>query len=120
METAKTSEGDYARNYKVGAVLFNRKGIVLERRTNVLKTHTTLHSFSDYPYLHAESYCLISHGLNRCTEDLKLLVVRVRKPNDQLTMAKPCTVCQKFIKKTTKINQVFYSNWNGEIECLSL
>lgn len=81
--------------------------------TNNAKTHPALLPFTPWPYLHAESNCLIHHGLAN-SEGLDLLVIRVLKSGD-LSMAKPCNVCTKLIKYA-KIKNVYYSDWLGEIQ----
>lgn len=81
--------------------------------TNNAKTHPALLPFTPWPYLHAESNCLIHYGLDNC-EDLALLVIRVLK-SGELSMAKPCEVCTKLIKYA-KIKNVYYSDWNGDIQ----
>lgn len=103
------------RNYKVGAVLFNKRRI-LSGKPNSYKTHTALHKISKYPHLHAETHTIISYGLDNCS-GLALLVTRVRQPNNQLTMAKPCSVCQELIHNVN-IKECYYTDWNGNIQCL--
>ena len=101
--------------FKVGAILFNRNRII-KAKTNVLKTHPILSSFTSWPFLHAETNCLISHGLDNC-KGLSLLVVRTNKKGTKLNMAKPCYVCEQLIYNSG-IKHTFYSDWNGEVKCL--
>lgn len=104
-------------SYKVGAVLFNKKGKVLVAKNNSYKTHPNLKDFTAYPHLHAESSCILHMGLDNC-HGLNLLVTRIRNPNATLTMAKPCPVCYNIITKVG-INKLYYTNWQGQLECLS-
>ena len=104
------------RNYRVGAVLFDKRHRVYAAKCNSYKTHPILSSFTAYPHLHAESSCILHHGLDNCS-GLALLTVRVRHPNNQLTMSKPCKVCQNVISKVG-ISSVFYSDWTGNIQKL--
>lgn len=114
-KTAQNSEGVGPNfNYKVGAILFKKKRL-LKAKSNSYKTHPSLRHFTPFPHLHAESACIFSNGLDNCS-GLNLLVVRVRQPNNQLTMAKPCKVCTALISDVG-INKVWYSNWNGELIC---
>lgn len=104
------------RNYRVGAILFDKRGNIHASKSNSYKTHPILASFTKYPHLHAESSCILHRGLDNC-DGLSLLTVRVRNPNEQLTMAKPCKVCQSIIEKVG-IKEVFYTDWNGKLICL--
>jgi tRNA(Arg) A34 adenosine deaminase TadA len=112
---ALTSSGVSGGKFRTGAILFN-KTKVLEAKANVLKTHPKLSIFTQYPYLHAESHCILSHGLDHCT-DLQLLVVRVLADNTSLSCAKPCQTCQNLLE-IAQVKRVYYSDWNGGIKCL--
>lgn len=114
-QIALLSPGTGKRNsYKVGAVLFKGKTIY-EARHNSLKTHPALRKYSAFPFLHAESSCILSHGMDHC-DGLNLLCVRV-SASQELTMAKPCNACEA-LSKHVGLKHVYYSNWKGEIECL--
>jgi len=102
-------------NYRVGAVLFDRSHRILQSRTNSYKTHPTLARYSRWPFLHAESSCLIHHGLDHC-DGLSLLVTRV-SASGRPTMAKPCSCCEELIKDSN-LKFVYYTDWNGAIQCL--
>lgn len=113
---ALSSEGVGAnKNYKVGAILFRKKRIITAK-ANSYKTHTALAKLTKYPHLHAETNCILSQGLDNCN-DLSLLVLRVRRPGIQLSMAKPCPICTELIHQAG-LDKVYYSDWNGEIKCL--
>ena len=99
-------------NSRMGAVLFKASRILcLDHNKN--KTHPMLQGLYKYPVLHAESSVLIRYGLDNC-KNLNLLIVRINS-KDQLTMAKPCSSCQSFIK-LAKLKRVYYSDWQGEIK----
>jgi len=118
MEVALKGVGTGTRRcYRVGAVLFNRRGI-LRAKSNSYKTHPLVLKYSKYPYLHAEAHCLVSHGLDNC-EGLDMCVVRLHKDDRTLSMAKPCDCCSSLLKYAG-INKVYYSNWTGIIECSTL
>lgn len=111
-----SSEGVGKRNsYRVGAILFE-KNRILEARTNSRKTHPALAKFTKWPYLHAETSCLISHGLGNCT-GTSLLVLRMHRDNTTLSCAKPCPVCEGLLE-LSGVKRVYYSDWNGDIKCL--
>lgn len=113
---ALASDGIGKRNsYRVGAVLFNRNGIISARH-NSRKTHPKLAKFTEFPFLHAESSCILHAGLDNCS-DSTLLVVRVLKDGRTLSCAKPCDTCMKMID-LAGISKVYYSDWNGEFKCL--
>lgn len=109
IKTAKETDG--LRNFKLGAVLFD-KGVIINAKGNTRKTHPGLRYYTNWPILHAESRCILSHGLDNCN-GLELLVVRINKAG-LLTMAKPCPVCQELVSDV-KIKRVWYSDWEGRI-----
>ena len=114
--TAKAGPGIGRRgNFKVGAVLYDGPR-VLQARFNEYKTHTILSRFSNFPHLHAESSCLIHHGLDQCS-DLDLLVVRIGFNDSRLLNSRPCSVCSKLILYS-KLRNVYFSNEKGDIEKL--
>jgi|TARA_Y100000034_G_scaffold100459_1_gene123791 deoxycytidylate deaminase len=45
-------------------------------------------------------------------------VIRFKK-NGNVTMAKPCLYCQKFLRQYG-VKKVYYTNWNGEWDTLKL
>lgn len=98
-------------NYRVGAVLFNGKTVYAAKH-NQLKTHTKLARYSSFPFLHAESSCILSHGISNC-HGLDLLCVRITAKG-KLTMSKPCEACTTLISESG-IRRVYYSNWEGVI-----
>ena len=109
---ALASPGTGKRNsYKVGAILFKGKNIYAARH-NELKTHPKLSKFSEFPFLHAESNCVISHGISH-SHGLDLICTRVLA-DGSLTMSKPCPVCETFLDHAG-IRKVFYTNWEGEV-----
>jgi len=109
IKTAKETEG--LRNFKLGAVLFD-KGVIINAKGNCTKTHPGLRHYTPWPVLHAESRCILSHGLDNC-DGLELLVVRINKTGN-VTMARPCDVCGELIKDVG-IKRVWYSDWEGRI-----
>lgn len=90
---------------------------VCTSKANALKTHPKLAEFSRFPFLHAESHAIISHGLERCN-GLDLLVVRVMRGTSGLGCAKPCPVCLALCQNVG-IRNIYYSDWDGEIKVLS-
>ena len=102
--------------FRVGAVLLER-GRIINAKSNSYKTHPLLTKYTEWPFQHAESACIIANGIDNC-EDMDLIVTRVDKRNN-LTMAKPCDSCQALMRDAN-INKVFYSNWKGEFECLQI
>lgn len=99
-------------NFRLGCILFDKRGKVVKARTNSMKTHPKLTSLTEFPFLHAEQACILSQGIDNC-DGLSLMVVRVRK-DSSLANAKPCSTCEKVIK-LTGIKKVFYTNDLGEI-----
>ena len=114
-KVALKSEGVGRRQgYRVGSVLFDKRKRILSCRCNSYKTHPILSEFTCYPHLHAESAVVLHRGLDNCG-GLSILTVRIKHPNAQLTMAKPCEVCYNLLSKVG-IKDIYYTNWKGEIE----
>jgi tRNA(Arg) A34 adenosine deaminase TadA len=76
--------------YRIGACLM-RGDEVLEVRHNSYKTHPYLAKLTQYPHLHAESHCMLAHGIDRC-HGTTMYVVRVLR-DGSVANAKPCEVC---------------------------
>jgi tRNA(Arg) A34 adenosine deaminase TadA len=104
------------KNFKVGAILF-KKNHIYAARSNSYKTHPHILLYSNYPYLHAESACILSHGLDNCY-GMDLMVTRMLR-NKQLCMAKPCEACMSLIKDVG-ISNVYFTNWEGDLTHVAL
>ena len=102
------------KRYKLAAGLFERNKLIAVKG-NSLKTHPLQLRHSPYPHLHAESHCIIHHGLDNCA-DYNLLVLRVLT-SGRLTMSYPCDHCLNLIRHVGIAN-VYYSDWNGDIQCI--
>lgn len=116
--TALSSEGTGPRNFaRLGAVLFDKAGRVLTAKTNSMKTHPILARYTPYPNQHAETACLLGHGLDNCN-GTHMMVVRVRMDNSP-AMAKPCNVCQKMLR-VAGVNRVYYTDIHGNINQMEM
>lgn len=103
--------------FKIGAVLFGSRGVV-NAKHNSYKTHPMLTKYTNFPFLHAETACILGEGLDHC-HGLDLIVVRLFNGSNSLALAKPCNVCQEVIKEAG-LRNVYYSNNNGKIEKLEM
>jgi len=66
---------------------------------------------------HAETNCIIQIP-RFARKKVKLYVARFLK-NGDVSMAKPCEICQKFlVKEGIDLRNVFYSTWEGKWERL--
>jgi deoxycytidylate deaminase len=101
--------GRSGKSFRLGAVIVDRRRVLMARH-NCLKTHTKLSSYSPWPFLHAESYAILSLGLENC-EGKSLYVVRVQR-DGKLGIAKPCHSCNRLIKDVGIAN-VYYSTYEG-------
>ena len=104
-----------SRNFKVGAILFDKRHRILNAKHNSYKTHPFLTRWTKYPFLHAESSCILGYGLDN-TDGLSLLVVRIRR-DLRLSMARPCVTCSQ-LASLANIKNIYYSDWNGDIKCV--
>lgn len=94
--------------YHVGAVLV--KGSVLARKSN-MPTREGMAGVC------AEE-ALLRHPPKKGRIGSKVYVARVTKQGE-VTMAKPCKKCQ-LILKNKKVKKVFYTDWEGKWQELSL
>ena len=83
--------GKHKTSYRIGACL-TRGDEILEVRHNSYKTHPYLAKLTKYPFLHAESHCLLAHGIDNC-DGTTIYVVRTLRDGTPAN-AKPCDVCQ--------------------------
>ena len=99
-------------NNRLGAVVFGKRKTTVG--WNSYKTHPKLRHY-EYPCLHAEAHAMIKHGLDNCL-GCDILVTRILR-DGSLTMAKPCNECQQLMR-SHGIRQVYYTDWNGDIQVL--
>lgn len=112
-QVAKAGPGVGKNNqFKLGACLVDRRGRIVTSKHNEYKTHPILARFTEYPCLHAESNCIISHGLDNC-HGLELYVCRVRH-DGSLAMSKPCETCEALMREVG-ISRVYYTTGTEEI-----
>ena len=101
------------RTYHVAAVL-KRKSRIVKIGENTSKTHPRFkRQYSDgswASHMHAEMNVLRFAQPGDTIE-----VVRFRKCDHKMTMAKPCEICMSEIKKSG-IKKVRYTNWEGNWE----
>jgi tRNA(Arg) A34 adenosine deaminase TadA len=110
-EAAKATQG--IKRYKLGACLYDKRGRIINAKGNLRKTHPALLRFTEHPYLHAETHCVVSHGLDNC-DGLRLFVLRL-DASGQPTMAKPCDVCLS-IGRLVGLSSIGYTDWKGEVQ----
>lgn len=92
-------------NFRIGAVLFSGNHVISAKH-NELKTHPKLARYSPWPFLHAESSCILHAGFD-ASHGVDLAVSRVKR-DGSVALAKPCTVCQAVIRQAG-IRRVFYT-----------
>jgi tRNA(Arg) A34 adenosine deaminase TadA len=113
---ALTGEGiGRRRSIKHGAILFDKRERVVCAKFNSYKTHPYLARHSLFPHLHAESACILHHGLDNCSR-LNILVIRIRRDNS-ISSSLPCDVCNGLIKEA-QIKKCYYSTESGDINVL--
>ena len=105
--------------FRLGAVLVKSGNSISTGFNNMRKTHPLQQKFADRNHytmgLHAEVACAIGVSA-KDLEGADLYVVRLLK-NGAVAMAKPCSVCEKFIHDVG-IRRVYYSNAEGKMEAL--
>lgn len=100
--------------YRIGAVLINN-GIVLAKNYNKLKTHPKMLEYSEYPYVHAESACLLSlKNINlKDYKNLTMYTARVTL-NGRIAIAKPCCDCIKMMKDYNVKSAIYTTKYGIE------
>ena len=105
------------RTYHVAAIL-RRKGDVIKVGENTDKTHPRFKRQYDdgtwASHMHAEM-----NVLRFAQPGDEIEVMRFSKCGHYMTMAKPCPLCQKELKKAG-IKKVKYTNWDGSWEFLKI
>lgn len=114
MASSGVGGGKNRSRFKLGAVLMDHQ-LPITAKCNSLKTHPYLARFTPFPFLHAESATILSHGLENC-KGLDLYVVRI-KANGSLGLAKPCTTCTQLINYVG-IRNCYYSTDKSTMENL--
>jgi deoxycytidylate deaminase len=101
------------RTYHLAAIL-RRNGKIVKIGENTNKTHPRFkRQYADgtwASHMHAEMNVLRFSQPGDIIE-----VIRFKKKDVNFTMAKPCNLCQKEIRKAG-IKRVRYTNWEGEWE----
>lgn len=107
---AKNLAINNGRTYHLAAIL-KRNGKVIKIGENTNKTHPRFkRQYKDgtwASHMHAEMNVLRFSEPGDTIE-----VMRFSPCGENLTMAKPCRICMKFIKEA-KIKKVKYTDWNG-------
>jgi tRNA(Arg) A34 adenosine deaminase TadA len=106
---------------RVGALVLDKKGTIISKGCNsYTKTHPqqALAAFTvgkpKQIFLHAEIDTLV-----RCREDPHTILVCRLRPNGQVALAKPCSVCMSAIEKSgCKI--VYYTTDDGDFENIEI
>ena len=107
--------GGYGGSFQHGAALYGHANRLIIAKGNLLKTHPKLVEFSEFPFLHAESRVILSHGMDQC-HGLNLAVIRISN-GCGFTMSRPCAACMALIHQVG-IKEVYYSDYMGEMKCL--
>jgi tRNA(Arg) A34 adenosine deaminase TadA len=107
---AKNLAMNNGRTYHIAAILKRGKDVIrIGENTNKTSPKFT-RQYKDgswASHMHAEM-----NVLRFAKPGDTLEVMRFSPINEELTMAKPCSICMKFIKKA-KIKKVRYTDWNG-------
>lgn len=98
--------------FLVGAILVNGSNIVSKGHNKPSKTHRLVYwnhdkDHPEFARMHAEIDALINVS-KTISEKCTLYVVRLRKSDNSLAIAKPCDMCMEVIK-AMKIKKVIYS-----------
>jgi deoxycytidylate deaminase len=114
---AKNLAMSNGRTYHLAAIL-RRNGKVIRIGENTNKTHPRFkRQYADgswASHMHAEM-----NVLRFAEPGDEIEVIRFSKYNHLWTMAKPCFLCEREIKKSG-IKRVRYTNWSGEWEVLDM
>ena len=105
------------RTYHIAAIL-RRNGRVVKIGENTNKTHPRFkRQYEDgswASHMHAEM-----NVLRFAQPGDEIEVIRFKKCSHEFTMAKPCEICEKELRKSG-IKRVRYTNWDGQWEEMKL
>ena len=97
---------------KIGAVLFNQNNHIICYAHN-----STFWGSNRFRTIHAEEALLNKahkiKAFERYGNKLSMLIIRW-KPNNTISLAKPCSACSKILLEREKLN-TYYSSGNGDI-----
>lgn len=99
--------------YCIGAVVFKGKRIISSGHNGIRPSSISL-KYKIFPNsLHAEQAALMNLDWTKL-KNYSMLVLRISKTKDILGNARPCNMCLNLLL-TIGINDIYYSNKNGEI-----
>jgi tRNA(Arg) A34 adenosine deaminase TadA len=110
IEQALLSKGVSRGSFRLGAILFDKKGRTLSKGHNKYKTHPMAKKFGGYGCIHAEQDAIVC---NRNVENSYLFVCRIKK-DGTFGLAFPCDVCYSMLKYK-KIKGFYFTHDNGQI-----
>jgi deoxycytidylate deaminase len=112
IEIARNQANNSTHKNKVGAVIFDKKGIISIGYNQMRSVKHNTKKFIKWPSsIHAEVDCIIKSKTN--LKGKSLLVIRLNKLGE-LRLSKPCAHCQMYIEHVG-ISKVYYSTNEGEI-----
>tara|TARA_B100001059_G_scaffold38318_1_gene30991 strand:+ start:1843 stop:2229 length:387 start_codon:yes stop_codon:yes gene_type:complete len=113
IEVARTSPS----RKPVGAVLLRKNKVIATATNHDCKTHPIQAKWaervglSEKIYLHAE----ISAMIKAREEADKIVVVRLGgHSGNELRQARPCKICEAYLRHTSSIKHVYYSEWTNK------
>ncbi len=113
IEVAKTSPS----RKPVGAVLMRKNKVIATATNHDCKSHPVQAKWaervglSEKIYLHAE----ISAMIKAREEADKIVVVRLGgHSGNELRQARPCKICEAYLRHTSNIKHVYYSEWTNK------
>jgi len=106
---ALCSSGIGRNSFRLGSVLVYKNKII-KCKHNIGKTHPKLCKFTEFPFIHSESACILSNGLDNC-ENCIIYTVRILS-NNEIALAKPCTTCYKLMQYTN-IKKCYFTTKEG-------
>ena len=113
IEVARTSPS----RKPVGAVLMRKNRVIATATNHDCKSHPVQAKWAERVglrekiYLHAE----ISAMIKAREQADKIIVVRLGgHSGDELRQARPCRICEAYIRQTSNIKHVYYSEWTNK------
>ncbi len=110
LSIAKEEASKSSHQFMVGAVLVCGSSIISRGYNKPNKTHKIAyrnHSTPAFATIHAEIDALVNVS-KKISKKCTLYVVRLRRSDKQITLAKPCDMCMSVIKNM-EVKKVFYT-----------
>lgn len=113
-EAKKARENSDHPQFKVGACLLYKGGVVSIGFNQILKSHPITRMFNEHQTIHAEVSAIVRLKNKKLLKDCTMVVYR-EGAKGNLALARPCPTCKKILK-FFKIKKIAYTTYDGYVQ----